>query len=236
MFMQSGDRKVLGIIPARGGSKGIPRKNVRLLCGKPLIAWTIEAALNAAEIDRLAVSTDDTEIAEVAHCCGAEVILRPADLALDKSPNEPALLHALDTLEATDGYVPEAVALLQCTSPLRGSDIIDAGVELLFTSGADAVLTVCPMQHWYLSGAIDESGAYQAEYDYDRRPFSQDMPHKYRENGALYVTRTSLLRERRNRLGRKVHALVMDPARSIDIDTEEDFVLAAQVMHGIRPV
>ena len=229
-------REVLGIIPARGGSKGLPRKNVLPLCGKPLIAWTIEAALNASELTRVVVTTDDDEIAAVAHSCGAEIIMRPADLAADASPTEPALLHALDTLQAAEGYAPDAVALLQCTSPLRGSDIVDAGIELLFASNADAVLTVCPIQHWYLAGTIAEDGEYRPEYDYQNRPFSQNMPHRYRENGALYVTRTALLRAEKNRLGGRVQALVMDIARSVDIDSPEDFALAAQIMCGLRPV
>ena len=233
--MSDPGRKVLGIIPARGGSRGLPRKNVLPLCGKPLIAWTIEAALNAAELSRVVVTTDDDEIAAVAHSCGAEIIKRPADLAGDASPTEPALLHVLDTLQETEGYIPDAVALLQCTSPLRGSDIIDAGIELLFSSDADAVLTVCPIQHWYLAGTIAEDGEFRPEYDYQNRPFSQNMPPRYRENGALYVTRTALLRAQKNRLGGRVQALVMDAARSIDIDTPDDFTLAAQVMCGMRP-
>ena len=233
--MSDPGREVLGIIPARGGSKGLPRKNVLPLCGKPLIAWTIEAALNASEISRVVVTSDDDEIASVAHGCGAEIIMRPADLAADASPTEPALLHVLDALEGAEGYVPDAVALLQCTSPLRGSDIVDAGIELLFAGNADAVLTVCPIQHWYLAGTITEEGEYRPEYDYHNRPFSQNMPHRYRENGALYVTKTALLRAEKCRLGGRVQALVMDAARSIDIDTPEDFALAAQVMCGLRP-
>jgi CMP-N,N'-diacetyllegionaminic acid synthase len=234
--MSAADHHVLGIIPARGGSKGIPRKNLKLLCGKPLIVWTIEAAQRATGIERLVVSTDDIEIAETAVASGAEVIMRPAELAADASPTEPALEHVLDTLQTTEGYVPEAIALLQCTSPLRGSDIIDAGIEMLFETGGDAILSVCPIQHWYLAGMLSPEGAFLPEYDYSNRPFSQTMPHKYRENGALFVTRTSSFRRTNNRLGGEVFALVMDAARSVDIDTDDDFILAAQVMAGIRPV
>ncbi|NSW54472.1 MAG: acylneuraminate cytidylyltransferase family protein [Armatimonadetes bacterium] len=228
------NRRVLAIIPARGGSKGIPRKNVRELAGKPLIVWTIEAALRSTLIDRLVVSTDDDEIAEVASAAGAEVIRRPAELAGDTTPTEPALLHALQVLEDREGYIPDAVTLLQCTSPLRGTDTIDECINLLFDSGCDAVMTVLHVQHWYLMGTRDETGRYHAEYDYQKRPRSQDMPQKYRENGAVYVTRRDVLLAYQNRLGGHVRVVEMDPIRSIDIDHEEDFVLAGEAIRGIE--
>lgn len=221
------------MIPARGGSKGVPRKNVLPLAGKPLIAWTIEAALAAETVSRLVVSTDDDEISAAAGAAGAEVVRRPADLATDTAPTEPALLHALDALAATEGYAPEAVALLQCTSPLRGPDIIDAGVGKLFETGCDAVMAVTPIQHWYLAGTVDEGDVFRPEYDYKGRPRSQEMPHKYRENGALYVTRTAALRRFGNRLGGDVRVVVMDALRSIDIDTAEDFRLAEEALRGL---
>ncbi|MCD6351080.1 MAG: acylneuraminate cytidylyltransferase family protein [Armatimonadetes bacterium] len=229
-------QEVIGIIPARGGSKGVPGKNIRPLAGKPLIVWTIESAQAAETITRVLVTTDDERIASVAREAGAEIVRRPAELAQDTSPTEPAMFHALDLLAEQEGYKPDAVALLQCTSPLRGPDIIDAGVRLLFETGCDAVMTVTPIQHWYLAGTLGEGGLFQPEYDYQRRPRSQDMPEKYRENGALYVTRREAFYRYRNRLGGEVRVLVMDAARSIDIDTEEDFRLAEEVMHGIRPV
>ncbi len=225
--------EVLGIIPARGGSKGVPRKNVRPLAGKPLIVWTIEAALAAEGVTRLVVSTEDDEIAQVAKAAGAEVIRRPEELAQDTTPTEPAMFHALEELKAREGYEPEAVALLQCTSPLRGPDIIDAGVRKLFETGCDAVMTVTPIQHWYLAGTIRDGDVFVPEYDYQKRPRSQDMPEKYRENGALYVTRIEAFYRYRNRLGGDVRVIVMDPVRSIDIDTWEDFRLAEEVLRGL---
>ena len=225
---------VLAVIPARGGSKGVPRKNVRPLAGKPLIVWTIEAALRARSIGRVVVSTDDDEIAAVASAAGAETVRRPAELALDTSPTEPALLHVLDELEDGEGYRPEALCLLQCTSPLRGADIIDRCVELLFTSGCDAVMTVTHVQHWYLAGTMDEEGRFAPEYDYQRRPRSQEMPEKFRENGAVYVTRLEALRGCQNRLGGDVRVVPIDAVRSIDIDGEDDFLLAEEVLRGIR--
>jgi len=225
---------VLGIIPARGGSKGVPRKNLRPLAGKPLIVWTIEAALRAQHLSRLVVSTDDDEIAQIAVDAGAELIRRPAQIAGDTASSELALLHALDELQSTEGYVPDAVSLLQCTSPLRGADLIDRCIALLFDSGCDAVMTVTHMQHWYLCGRIDDDHRFLPEYDYQKRPFSQQMPEKFRENGAVYVTRTETLRQVGNRLGGDVRVVPMDAVRSVDIDTEQDFLLAQEVLQGVR--
>jgi len=225
--------EVLGIIPARGGSKGLPRKNVLPLAGKPLVVWTIEAALAAETVGRVVVSTDDEEIEAVAREAGAEVVRRPAELATDTAPTEPAVFHALEQLECTEGYRPDAVALLQCTSPLRGADIIDAGVRKLFETGCDAVMTVTPIQHWYLSGYLRSGDVFVPEYDYASRPRHQDMPQKYRENGALYVTRREALYRYRNRLGGDVRVVIMDALRSLDIDTVEDFALAEEVLRGL---
>ncbi len=225
--------EVLGIIPARGGSKGVPRKNVRPLAGKPLIVWTIEAAQRAELVARVVVSTDDDEIADISRAAGAEVIMRPAELATDTAPTEPAMFHALEVLKQREGYRPDAVALLQCTSPLRGADIIDACIRKLFQTGCDAVMTVTPVQHWYLSGTIQPPDIFVPEYDYQKRPRSQDMPEKYRENGAVYVTRIDSFYRFRNRLGGEVRVVVMDPIRSIDIDTPEDFELAELALRGL---
>lgn len=225
--------EVIGIIPARGGSKGLPRKNLLALAGKPLIVWTIEAALAAATLGRVVVSTDDEEIGAVAEKAGAEVIRRPAELATDTAPTEPAIFHVLEELERAEGYQPDAVALLQCTSPLRGPDIIDAGVRKLFETGCDAVMTVTPIQHWYLSGYVEGGDVFVAEYDYAKRPRHQEMPLKFRENGALYVTRREALYRYGNRLGGEVRVIIMDPVRSLDIDTAEDFALAEEVLRGL---
>ncbi len=225
--------QVLGIIPARGGSKSIPRKNVVPLAGKPLIVWTIEAAQRAELLDRIVVSTDDEEIAQVSREAGAEIIERPTEIATDTSQTEPALLHTLDHLESSEGYVPDAVALLQCTSPLRGSDIIDAAITKLAETGCDVVMTVAPLQHWDKCGELHDGDIWVPEYDYVSRQFTQEVADKYSENGALYVTRTHILREHKNRLGGEVRVMVMDSMHSIDIDTSEDLTLAEEIMMAL---
>ncbi len=135
--------KTLGIITARGGSKGIPRKNIKLLGGKPLIAYTIEASKESGIFDRIIVSTDDNEIAEVAKKYGAEVpFMRPAELAQDTTPTLPVLVHALEWLKSNEGYEPDAVAILQPTSPLRSSEHLRNAHVLFVQSGADSVVSV----------------------------------------------------------------------------------------------
>ena len=186
---------VLGVTPARGGSKSIPGKNVYPLAGKPLIVWTLEAGQRSVLLDRIVVSTDDEEIAEVSREAGAEVIMRPAELATDTAHTEPVLVHVLEQLEQTEGYVPDAVALLQCTSPLRGARVIDAGIRKLGETGCDVVMTVAPLEHWSLCGQITEEDKFEPEYDYHGRRFTHELAEKYSENGALYVTRTHILRE-----------------------------------------
>jgi len=227
--------EVLGIIPARGGSKSIPGKNLVPLAGKPLITWTIQFAKQAQLLSRLVVSTDDAQIAEIAQQAGAEIVERPAELATDDAHTEPVLLHVLDYLEETEGYVPDAVALLQCTSPMRGSEIIDAGIRKLAETGCDAVLTVQPIQHWDKMGMIGEADVWLPDYEYGKRKFTEEVEDKYSENGALYVTRTTALRRYQNRLGGDVRAIVMDPVRSLDIDLPEDLELARQLFPVIGP-
>ena len=212
MNPNGGDEKltVLGVTPARGGSKSIPGKNVYPLAGKPLIVWTLEAAQRTRLLDRIVVSTDDEEIAEVSR-------------------------RALEYLEQTEGYVPDAVALLQCTSPLRGASIIDAGIRKLVETGCDVVMTVAPLQHWFLCGQIAEEDQFKPEYDYQGRRFTHELTEKYSENGALYVTRTHILRQQQCRLGGDVRVIVMDPIRSIDIDNYQDMELAQEVIQAFGP-
>lgn len=227
--------EVLGIIPARGGSKSIPDKNIVPLAGKPLISWTIQFARQAQLLSRVVVSTDDAQIAEIAQQAGAEIIERPAELSTDHAHTESALLHALDYLEQKEGYLPDAVALLQCTSPMRSSGIIDAGIQKLAETGCDAVLSVQPIQHWDKMGTIGRGDAWQPEYDYAGRQFTHEVVDKYSENGALYVTRTTALRRYQNRLGGDVRAIIMDPVRSIDIDLPEDLELIRKLFPAVGP-
>ena len=222
---------ILTIIPARGGSKGIPGKNIRTFNGHPLLAWTIAQSLGSKHIERTIVSTDNEEIRDIALKYGAEVpFLRPAELAKDDSPTEPALLHVLDELKKDD-YEPDAVVLLQPTSPIRLDGTLDRAIETFERGGYDSLLSVFAVHHLYWKNA-DEP---EALYDFRKRPRHQEMKEKdqiYAETGSIYVTKTAIFRSEGNRLGGKIGIFPTKREESIDIDTEEDFLLAEQIARG----
>lgn len=219
---------ICAIIPARGGSKGIPRKNIRLLAGKPLVAHTIEHALRARRVNRTVVSTDDAEIAKVAHQYGAEVVMRPPELATDTASAEPVLLHVLSFLEQTEGYTPSLVVFLQPTSPLRQPDDIDNAINTLNVAGADSLFSCCRSHNFYWR--LEDGQPVSANYDYRHRPRRQDFTPEYIENGSIYVMKPWVLRELRNRLGGTIAIYEMDYLNSIQVDTYEDLLLCECVL------
>jgi CMP-N,N'-diacetyllegionaminic acid synthase len=223
----------VGIIPARGGSKGIPGKNLKPAAGKPLIAWTIETALAATLLDRVIVSTDSAEIADVARRYGAEVpFIRPADLAQDHTPGIEPVLHAVQWLEENEGYQPDIIVLLQPTSPLRIPEDIDSAIELIQEKRADAIVSVTPAEaHPYWMKQIDDSGRMtdfiKLDQPIDRR---QDLPELYTVNGAIYVARYEVLMQQKTFDTDNTFSLVMPPERSLDIDTPWDLYLADLIL------
>lgn len=214
--------KVLAIVPARGGSKGIPSKNIRRIAGKPLLIYTIDEARKSRSLDRLVVSTDAEEIARVAHEAGAEVLMRPAALASDDSPTELALLHVLDALKARDGYEPDAVMTLEPTSPLRSAGLIDRCVEAMTANDADSVLTVTETRECF--GTIVDGRFEYLMKDQARR--RQDRAPLYRESSTVYLTRVRTLRERRSVLGERLYPVVVDLGEAIDINSPLDLAIA----------
>jgi YrbI family 3-deoxy-D-manno-octulosonate 8-phosphate phosphatase len=220
--------KVLAIIPARGGSTGIPRKNLQPLAGKPLIAHTVEAAVGAKAVGRVIVSTDDTEIAEAARRYSAGVVARPPEISGDTASSESALLHALDLLKNTEGYEPDLVVFLQCTSPIRWPDDIDNAVQALLDSEADSLLSVSP-SHRFL-WRVEDNEVQSANFDYQHRPRRQERSPEYVENGSIYVFKPWVLREFNNRLGGKIALYEMDYWSSFEIDTLEDLALCEWIM------
>ncbi|KAF5431160.1 N-acylneuraminate cytidylyltransferase [Candidatus Methanophagaceae archaeon] len=222
--------KIIAIIPARGGSKGIPRKNVRLIAGKPLIAYSIEAALNSKYIEKAVVSTEDGEIAKISKKYGAEVIERPMELATDTAPTEPVLEHVVKWLQEQEGYKPDIVVLLQPTSPFRTSEHIDEALDIFLNDDCDSLLSVCPSSAfvWKMGAA----GAYPINYDFKNRPRRQDKEHEYQENGAIYITTYNSLMENHNRLGGKIGLYIMPEVYSVEIDTEFDFYLCEQIINS----
>lgn len=224
------DADVFAIIPARGGSKGIPRKNLRPLAGRPLIAWTIEAVRDTDARIRCVVTTDDDEIAQLAERLGAEVVHRPSDLATDESPTEPAMLHALECLYGSAS--PQSVLLLQATSPIRLPGTIDRAIAEFSRSGADCLVGVIDASPFLWRGP---TGQPTALYDPSARPRRQDLAsdqHLYRETGSLYLTRTTALRESGNRISGRIELFVMADIEGADIDTEADFADAERMMRS----
>ena len=214
---------IIAIIPARGGSKSVPRKNVLDFLGLPLIAHSIIDAKEAQLVDRIYVSTDDGEIAQVSRQYGAEIIDRPAELAKDTSSSESALIHALSEIETT-GIVPELVVFLQCTSPVRTGADIDQAITKLQQENADSLIAVSPT-HRFLWKEVDGI-AESINYDYRHRQRRQDMEPQYMENGSMYLFKPWVIKELGNRLGGKVILSVMSEAAIWEIDSILDFKIA----------
>jgi CMP-N,N'-diacetyllegionaminic acid synthase len=210
----------IGIIPARGGSKGVPRKNVRSLAGKPLIAHSILDAQESQLVDQVYVSTDNEEIATVSVSYGAKIIQRPPELANDTASSEAALIHSLQELEK-QGINPELLVFLQCTSPIRTGLEIDQAIAKLKTEKADSLLSVSP-SHRFLWEEVN-GVAQSINYDYRYRPRRQDMNPQYVENGSIYLFKPWVLKETGNRLGGKISLYVMSEIAALEIDSVSDF-------------
>lgn len=229
--------RVLGVIPARGGSKGIPRKNIRLLGGKPLIAWTIEAARQSRLLTRVILSTEDEEIAAVGRQWGVEVpFLRPAELAQDDTPTLPVVLHALRELEHR-GEKYDAVCLLQPTAPLRKPEWIDGCIRLLEETGADAVVTVCRIpEEYHPWWALLRDGEGWLMFSHGRSipARRQDLPPAYHREGSVYVTRRRVLMEDGSLYGKKLEGWEVSRDETVNLDSEEDWRRAEQALRNAQ--
>lgn len=219
--------RAVAIIPARGGSKGIPGKNIRSLCGKPLLAYSIAAALAARSVDRVVVSTDDAEVARIAEQCGAQVVWRPAEISGDAVPSEPAILHALTQLKNTAKYAAPVTVFLQCTSPLTAAAEIDGTVDELVKTNSDCALTVAPFPYflWRFDGGCVSA----VNHDPARRPMRQELGSQYVETGAVYAMRTEgFLRARHRFFGRIAPYVTRGP--HVEIDEPADLETAAALL------
>jgi CMP-N,N'-diacetyllegionaminic acid synthase len=221
---------IIAIIPARGGSKGIPGKNLRPVAGKPLIAWTIEQARASSSLTRVVVSTDSEEIAEAALRSGAEVpFLRPAELATDTAATEPVLIHALERLEQDEGYKPMLVMLLQPTCPVRKPGSINRAVGHFNDEHANSLLSVREVHPFLWRNQT----APAALYNFRQRPRRQDVPETERlfeETGSIYIMEAQRLRDTGNRLGGQITLFPMQADESWDVDTEADLSIVEAIL------
>jgi CMP-N,N'-diacetyllegionaminic acid synthase len=227
--------KVLAAILARGGSKGVKRKNIRLICGRPLIAYTIETALAARQFFyRVIVSTDDLEIAEIARRHGAEVhFRRPAELAGDGVPTVPVLQHAVRFVEQQDRVRLDWIYLLQPTEPFRTVEDMQEGLRLAFAGGCDSVISVVQAfaTHPVSMKRIENGRLLPFCVEETEGTRRQDYhPPAFTRNGAVYLTRRDVLMEQNSIWGKSIRPYVMPPERSISIDTELDLKLAELLM------
>jgi N-acylneuraminate cytidylyltransferase len=219
----------LAIIPARGGSKGIPRKNILPLLDKPLIAYNIEQARLSRQVSRVVVSTDDSEIAAISRQYGAEVVWRPAEISGDSASSESALLHALDHLRQAQGYQPDLLVFLQCTSPLTLAEDIDATVEALLAAGADSALAAIPF-HYFIWKTGEDGSAEGVNHDRRVRPLRQEREPQYLETGAVYVMRVPGFLQAKHRFFGKTALHIMPAERRLEIDDPVDFAIAGVLM------
>ena len=226
----------LAIIPARGGSKGIPGKNTRPLNGKPLIAWTIDAAHSSKRVNRVIVSTDSPEIMKIAMDFGADVpFQRPMELAKDDTPGVEPILHAVRWLIENEGYHPDLLCCLQPTSPFRTGDDIDQAISLIIQKNADSVISIAPLNHnpnWMQ--VMDRNGRL-TDFISGGTAINnrQEMDTVYELNGAIYLIRTDVLLENHTFFLENTYGYVMPQERSLDIDTPWDFRIAEMIAKDI---
>jgi len=228
------NKRIISIIPARGGSKGVPRKNMILIAGKPLIAWTIIASLGSKFINRTIVSSDNNEILQISKKFGAETIKRPKVLASDKALSPPIITHVLSYLKKKENYIPDIIVFLQPTSPLRDSGDIDQAIKMLFKNLKDtAVISVLETEHsplktfsinkkGYLKGIINN------KYPFMRR---QDLPTYYLHNGAIYVILTKSFLRKKSFITKRTLPFIMGLVKSKQIDTFQDIVEIRKILN-----
>ena len=220
--------KILAIIPARGGSKGVPDKNIRIVAGRPLIAYAIECAQESRLINRIIVSTDSPIIAQTASDHGAEVLMRPSHLAQDDTPMPPVLLHVLQTLQE-NGENYDLIVLLQVTSPIRTGQDIDHVVEMFASApNLDAVISVVPMDdvHPARMYTLDEGKWMNPYIESGEEARRQDLPVVYYRNGCIYAIRSEILKDKKSLMVKNKKAYIMPAKWLANIDDERDLIIA----------
>ena len=229
--------KILGIITARGRSRRIPKKNVRELLGKPLIYYTIKAALESKFLTRVILSSDHDEIIEIGRKYGVEVpFKRPQELAEDDTPTINVIIHAVNFLEKNEGFSPDIIVILEPTSPLRTAEDIDGALKKHIETGADSVVSVVKTDHWHPIRAKKIENDILYDYCLEEREGvrRQDLPPVYFRNGAFYSVKREVLMDEHKLYGRVTRPYVMPPERSIDINEEIDFKMAEVLLLKVQ--
>jgi len=220
---------IVSIIPARGGSKGIPKKNILNFCGKPLISWTIEEVLGSKLINDVYVSSDADDILEISENYGAKVIKRPKTIARDNSTSEEALKHAIAFVRKNVKEKIDIVVFCQATSPLRTSEDIDNAISYFISTQADSLFSAVILESLY-TWRKQKKELISVSYDYKNRVRRQKRPPLYLENGSIYIFKPEVLEKYNNRLGGKISMYIMDYWKSFDIDTMEDIEICEYFM------
>lgn len=225
--------EILAIIPARGGSKGIPQKNIRLLADYPLISYTINQAKRSKWISRLVVSTDDKEIADISSQYNAEIVMRPPEISGDLASSESALLHVVETLKAEEGYFPDLLVFLQCTSPLTLVKDIDGTIQSLIKADADTAFSAVPF-HYFVWRKGSNGCAEGINHDKSVRLLRQEREDQYLETGAVYVMKTDGFLKSKHRFFGKTILYEMPAERCFEIDDPVDLEIAEKLLLSLR--
>jgi len=222
-------KNAVAIIPARGGSKGIPLKNLIKFCDKPLLAWSIEQALSSKKIDSVWVSSDNDEILKISENFGAKAILRPAEISTDTASSESAWLHGLNYLESLNIDVSEIIGL-QATSPLRKADDIDNALSKFYENNLDSIFSVVEIEDFFMWRKNNLMKPESINYDYKKRLPRQRIERKYLENGSFYIFNASKFKNAKNRINGKIGMYTMEKFQMFQIDNPEDVSLCEIIM------
>ncbi len=230
--------KILAIIPARGGSKGVPRKNIKLLAGKPLLEYTAAVALKSTLLSKVIVSTEDDEIISVAKTLNLEIpFKRPIDLATDSSSSLSVILHALEYFESKNVYF-DSVCLLQVTSPFRTVEFLDEAIQKFIKSGSDSLISVQEIPHEYnphWSFKLDEGQNLKiATGETEIISRRQDLPKAYHRDGSIYITKTKTLKEQNSLFGKKIAHIVSPKEFYVNVDTMDDWKKAEELVKHLK--
>ena len=220
---------IVAVIPARGGSKGIPNKNIVHICGHPLISWSIYQANSSKRISSVWVTSDDQKILEISKKYGSNIIERPSEFALDTSSSESAWIHSIDYLSELSIF-PDLIVGMQATSPIRNYEDLDTAIDTFLDNNYDSLLSVSEVEDYFTWTIDNNSNASPLNYDVNNRKPRQQISKSYLENGSFYIFKPQLIKKFNNRLYGKIGMYLMEKHKSFQIDNEEDLKICTGIM------